>query len=569
VRLPVRYKIVLPFFVLLLFVGVVGTVVVTARVTNATVAEFDGALLRASLLANDHLAILEAQRLSELRSASDTLGVPEAVATGDRATLVRLLLPIQANALPARVIIRILDRRGQQLLGLAGGHESASSAAKYADVPVVQNALTGRNDAQGDNYVLVSREAEGPLLYWVGPVRTDNNTVVGAILVGEAVSDIGRGIRSPGASELIFYDPAGQVLNSSLYASPSLGASVRNAVSEDHPVRVAERRRENSYALLVSDWSMRGSRLGYLAVALNAGGLEASIAQVRLILLVLFVLTALLTLLIGSALATRIIRPLEALVTSMRAVAAGDLSHRAPSGPPDEIGYLARSFNDMTASLEDKSQALEEMYFASMQALARAIDARDPYTPGHSSRVAAICLELASAMDLPAGQRETLRRAALLHDIGKIGVEDQILRKPGRLDERDLEAIRKHPVIGHDMLAGLRFLRDSLPGVRHHHERWDGKGYPDGLHGEHVPLMVRILSVADAFDAITSDRPYLRGLSFEAAAKRIVEASGSQFDPAVVEAFMSRLDAIKALLTRMGKSPAPHPADITWFQEAI
>jgi HD-GYP domain-containing protein (c-di-GMP phosphodiesterase class II) len=176
--------------------------------------------------------------------------------------------------------------------------------------------------------------------------------------------------------------------------------------------------------------------------------------------------------------------------------------------------------------------------------------------------VAAIGLEIAAAMDLPADELIALRRSGLLHDIGKLGVEDHILRKPGPLNDQEWESIRRHPVIGYDMLKDVPFLAPSLAGVRHHHERWDGDGYPDRLEGEAIPLAVRILCVADAFDAITSDRPYRTSFSFQFALQTILQGAGSQFDPAVVKAFQSRADRIIALLKGMGKAPAPHAADI-------
>ena len=220
----------------------------------------------------------------------------------------------------------------------------------------------------------------------------------------------------------------------------------------------------------------------------------------------------------------------------------------------DEIGYLARTFNEMTASLEDKTAALEETTFSSMEALARAIDARDSSTFGHSSRVAAISVEIADGMALPVKDREALRRAALLHDIGKIGVEDRVLRKPGPLSDAEADDMREHPRIGYDMLKGLRFLQPSLPGVLYHHERWDGAGYPTGLTGTAIPLPVRILAVADVFDALTSDRSYRDGLDFDAATAAIRIEAGLQFDPDVVTAFLARRPAIEALLRRMGKA---------------
>jgi putative nucleotidyltransferase with HDIG domain len=273
--------------------------------------------------------------------------------------------------------------------------------------------------------------------------------------------------------------------------------------------------------------------------------------------LVVFAATALLVLAVGGLLARRITRPLEQLVNSI--VAAGN--HRAPTRPADEIGYLTSSFNQMTASLEEKTRALEATSFASIEALARAIDARDPYTYGHSARVARLSFEIAREMGLQPDELAALGRAALLHDIGKIGVEDRVLRKPGPLTKREVIAMRAHPVIGYEMLKGLHFLASSLGGIRHHHEHWDGTGYPDRLSGEDIPPPVRILTVADALDALTSDRPYRTAMSFSEAVATIEAGAGIQFDPAVIRSLRSRSAAIGALLTVMGK-PRAMPSDM-------
>jgi HD-GYP domain-containing protein (c-di-GMP phosphodiesterase class II) len=278
--------------------------------------------------------------------------------------------------------------------------------------------------------------------------------------------------------------------------------------------------------------------------------------QFRLLLALLFTLAAVLTLAVGSATAAMLVRPLQSLVQSMQAVSSGDLQHRAPIRSQDEIGYLTKTFNEMTASLEDKTVALERTAFAAIEALARAIDARDPMTFGHSERVAAISVEIADAMFMPEKEREALRRAALLHDLGKIGVGDKVLRKPGPLSSAEAEEMREHSQIGYDVLKGLPFLKASLPGVLYHHERWDGGGYPLGLRGTAIPLQVRILSVADVVDALTSDRPYRAGLDFDAAAAAIRNEAGLQFDPDVVSAFVRCHDDIKRILEQMGSHDA-------------
>jgi putative nucleotidyltransferase with HDIG domain len=564
-----RYKIILPFMALLLFIGVFGTTVVTRQASDTAVAEFDSSLLRVSLMANDHFAVLEADRLAQLRAATDTVGVADAVVAGDLPTLKKLLAPIQANGLPANIVLRVLSQKGVQLLAIpqpSSDGVGASNAKQYADQPMVRRVLAGTSDAAGDRYLFVDAHLPTPTLNWVGPIRSTGSQVVGAILLGQSLSDIAQGIRSSQTSELIFYTPQGQVLSSPLPVSPPLPPNIDAMIGQEQPVRIMQTLSGHRYGVLFSDWTMRGILLGYLGVALPADSLEASLIQIKSVLILLFVLAALLTLLIGGVLANRISRPMEQLVASTRAVAAGDLTHRAVVRGRDEIGYLARAFNDMTASLEGKTRALEESYFASMEALARALDARDPSTFGHSARVAAMSMELADAMDLPASQREALRRAALLHDIGKIGVDDRILRKPGALSEAEIAKIREHSLTGYDMLKGLPFLQDSLVAIRHHHERWDGTGYPDRLKGEAIPLLVRILSVADVFDACNSKRPYRSGESPTFAKQVIKDGAGTQFDPDVVKAFERRARKIGELSKVVDRRRAD-PGEIVWLEE--
>jgi putative nucleotidyltransferase with HDIG domain len=558
-RLSLRAKIVGPFVLIVALVGIIGTAAVTAQVTSEAVAEFNGSLLRASLLANDHLSLVEAARLTTLRAVAATTGVPEATTNHDTAALHRLLTPVVANAAVPSLQVRVLDRQGSEVivLGADGPVTAPSVGPPFVAEPAVAAVLAGRSDAQGDKYVFLRTDDAGTTLYWTGPIRSLNAQVVGVALVGEPLSSIAQGIRSSGADHLTFYTTAGDVLQSSLSPASPLPASTRGAVQPDRPVRVSQSTGGQNYMSLVSDWTMRKVRLGYLAVALNTAQLQAGLDQLRLFLLILFAAAALITLVIGLTLAAAITRPVQRLVGAMGSVAAGDLSQRAPAGPPDEIGYLGQVFNLMTTGLQEKTQALEDTYFAAIEALARAIDARDPNTYGHSARVAAISLQIADEMGYPPERREGLRRAALLHDIGKIGIADHILRKAGALNYLEEKEMREHPVIGHQMLKDVPFLQSSLSGIRHHHERWDGTGYPDTLSGETIPMQVRILSVADVFDALTSDRPYRQAMSVAEATELITHESGRQFDPAVVKAFRARTDAITMILKQQRRRRGP------------
>ena len=548
-RLPIRYRIIIPFTVLLVFVGVIGTGVASARLASAASAQFDAALLHSSLQAHQLLSQLDANRMADLRRATDTVGVPEALGAGDLAMLDRLLTPVTANVADASIQLYGLDAQGSEVLGIKSTPKGPTSidisgARAFAAEPTVVKVLAGVGGT--DRLVFLRNQGPEPTVYWTGSVRTAGGRIVGAVLIGEPLAEIAAGI--PGST---FYDLSGAQLVTTVRTPPVANQTVRKAITSDNAVGADEARSGHSYGAVFSTWTMRGSQFGFLAMQANADWLVSAAAQVRLILTLVFTAAALLTLLVGTATASRLTRPIELLVRSMRAVSAGDLQQRATIASTDEIGYLARTFNEMTASLEEKTAALEETTFASIEALARAIDARDPSTFGHSARVAAVSLEIADAMQLPTADREALRRGALLHDIGKIGVEDRVLRKPGPLTEWERDEMREHARIGYDMLKGLPFLQPSLPGVLHHHERWDANGYPSGLGGAAIPMLVRILAVADVFDALISDRPYRQGLSVEAASAAIWNEAGRQFDPDVVTAFLACRPAIEAVLRNM------------------
>jgi HD-GYP domain-containing protein (c-di-GMP phosphodiesterase class II) len=174
-----------------------------------------------------------------------------------------------------------------------------------------------------------------------------------------------------------------------------------------------------------------------------------------------------------------------------------------------------------------------------VRSLVSTLDAKDPYTRGHSERVALIARRIAQAMDLPNAELKDIYLAGLLHDLGKIGVDDSILRKPGSLTREEFAEIQKHPGVGFSILKGIKNLQSILPGVRNHHESYNGTGYPDGLKGDEIPLMARILAVADSYDAMGSDRPYRKGMPVETIHDIFRRGAGQQWDERVIEAYFS------------------------------
>ena len=182
--------------------------------------------------------------------------------------------------------------------------------------------------------------------------------------------------------------------------------------------------------------------------------------------------------------------------------------------------------------------ATEKEALSIIYALAATIEARDQYTYGHSRKVSSYAVALAEAIDLPPEKVAVISTAALLHDIGKIGIPDEVLNKVGKLEADEWELIRGHPKLSATIVGHVLSLVSCLPAILHHHERWDGTGYPSGLKGEAIPIEARILAVADAFDAMTSLRPYRGALSYKEAVGELKRCSGTQFDPKLVEAFL-------------------------------
>ena len=191
--------------------------------------------------------------------------------------------------------------------------------------------------------------------------------------------------------------------------------------------------------------------------------------------------------------------------------------------------------------LKEAKQEVENGYLSAIQSLAVALEAKDRYTAGHSQRVSRFATMIARGLELPGPEVRTIGQIGLLHDIGKIGMDERVLNKPGKLTREEFEMVKQHPGIGAQILAPVRSLEGHISGIKHHHESWDGAGYPDHLKGEAIPMPARIICVADSFDAMTSTRPYRPGRTLEEAIVEMRRCSGIQFDTRCVEAFISIL----------------------------
>ena len=263
------------------------------------------------------------------------------------------------------------------------------------------------------------------------------------------------------------------------------------------------------------------------------------------------------SILIGIWAARRLTTPLNVLTHSSRAIAGGDFSQRVHLKSRTEFGELAQSFNSMTddleryvADLNKKAQENRELFLSSIQMLAGAVDEKDPYTRGHSDRVTRYSVLIATEMGLTDEDVDKIRISAQLHDVGKIGIEDRILKKPGALTPEEFEIMKTHTTKGAAILRPVEMLREMLPGIELHHESLDGRGYPHGLKGDQIPVMARVIMVADTFDAMTTNRPYQAAMDPEYVIRIINSLAATKFDPMVVAAMTKVFESGKLRIHR-------------------
>jgi HD-GYP domain-containing protein (c-di-GMP phosphodiesterase class II) len=296
-----------------------------------------------------------------------------------------------------------------------------------------------------------------------------------------------------------------------------------------------------SYATAELD---KNSRLGVIAIQDETAAL-ASVSDMRQQTIWISMVAGLLSLLTGFFFAKKLTQPVQELAVGAHRIASGDFSQRIDVRSRTELGDLGNSFNVMTDQLETYIKDLQhsadenrELFLGTVKGLAAAIDGKDPYTRGHSERVSRMAVAIAQRLGLPDDECEKIRISALLHDVGKISIDDNILKKPAALTDDEYEIMKQHPQKGFKIMSQIRAMKEFLPGMYMHHEMVNGQGYPQGLKGDEIPLMAKIVAVADTFDAMTTDRPYQLAMKFEDAITRIQSFVGTRYDPAVVCAFV-------------------------------
>ncbi len=443
--------------------------------------------------------------------------------------------------------LRILNAAGQGAEAIPTGLDQ--SALEELDLYRAA-ALKGQTVTGRFQYVSVVNQ---PAVVLAVPV-TDGSNVIGVVEGLISLKRITDRIREEGRGDVTAFlvDRNGRVL---IHSEPSIDVqrpdfSKLKIVQEfaKAPVRLTESYDETRGGRRVTmlgtvapvgrpDWGVVVEKPAALAFASVDKMVRATVEWVS-IALGLAIIAAI-------VFASGIAAPIRLLAQRTYEISKGNYQQRVDLKTHNEIGELADNFNTMSAAIEEAVERLKKaahenhlLFINSVRMLAAAIDAKDPYTRGHSERVARYSMAIGKNLGMPEKEMRDLRISALLHDVGKIGIDDRILRKPGSLSDDEFEIMKQHPAKGAAIMSGVAQLIEIIPGMKYHHEKWSGGGYPDNLQGEQIPMQARIIALADTFDAMTTNRPYQKAMDLLYVVDKIKSFGGTRFDPHVVEGFV-------------------------------
>lgn len=538
----VRWKIIAPYAVLAVILAGAGAFLVTRIVTGSLRERFDNQLAESARVTSDAFVRRERRHLEIVRAVAFTDEVGAATQAGNGYALSRLIDPIATNSRAERV--EVLNTQGRRIFGIELGESRLILASDEPDDRrawgIVDAVLSGEQDSLGDKYAQIVQTRDGFALYSAGPIYEDD-TFVGVVLVGSLLSNFLPEAKKEALADITVYDFNGDVLASTFvtdegWDETALSPSFGNTSS---PNALRERRTINgrNFELLYGDLVIRNQVVGAYSIGLPSQFIVAAGATTRWQLSLLLSFGTIAVLVTGWLISRSLTEPLMRLVRVARRVAEGDLTARANLRSGDEVGLLSTSFDQMT-------DRLQKQHLATIRALTSAIDARDPYTLGHSLRVGKLAVLLGESLGLPAPTLQHLEIGGYLHDIGKIGVRDSVLLKPGALTSAERIMIEQHPRIGLDILAPVHLAPEIIEFVAGHHEKLDGSGYPAHLHGSNVSVIQRIAAVADIYDALTTDRPYRAAMTVAQALDTMLrEVAAGLLDGEVVSTLASLVHA--------------------------
>jgi adenylate cyclase len=548
IRFPIRYKITFPYIALALVLAMAAAIVVTNVVLDTVEERFANQLIESGRLSAEWMVKEEDRLLESLRMVAHTEGVPEAVQADDAELLREIALPIAVNG--QLEALEILDVNGVSLLSLRQQQEdqfedydASRGENLFQEWEFVQQVLNTEVDTLGDKFSGVVSAPWGDFFYVSGPILGETNQLEGVVLVGRSLGSLSREIREATLAQTTIYDFGGAPQATTFLEEvgplgSELAAGVLNRQAEESFLRnltVAN----IDYSEIIGTLDSRGGvDVALVGTSLPQTFLVHPSQVTRLQIFGLATLGFLFVIAAGVLVANRITRPLLDVVQASEAVAQGNLTVKLDARGNDELATLARAFNDMVISLDRSNRELLEAYNTTLEGWSKALELRDEETEGHTQRVTDLTVRLARRMGISDDDLVQIKRGALLHDIGKMGIPDGILNKPGPLSEPEWEVMRKHPIYAYQMLSPIGYLRPALAIPCCHHERWDGSGYPMGWKDEDIPLAARIFAVVDVYDALRSDRPYRVAWPEERVLDHLESNKGVHFDPNVVDEFV-------------------------------
>ena len=547
VRVPLRIKITVPYLILSLILAVGAAYLTTQLVVENIRERFNRQLYEAGKISSELMVSYESHLLETQRLLANAEGVSDAILSNDPNTLRSLVLGIIVN--DGQEAVEFFDASGNHVLSLRhrpGGNleeyeVSTGAQTTFTNLDIVQNVLAQKNDAIGDKFAGQVETDAGNFLYVSGPVYEQEN-LTGVVLVGRSFPTLAADMRARTFAQITLYDPSGQAIYSTLPFSENLAPETFRTITNFKDSNSTKRDLHVAnipFTEILGVWEVRGDQqLGFLGVALSRNAVVQASTGSRWRIFLLVASANFFVILVGINLANAVTRPLIQLVQAAAKVSKGDLAIQVNTETNDEISILTESFNNMVRSLDQSQRELIQAYDSTLEGWAKALELRDNETEGHSERVTHLTVQLAEAMGIHGEALQNLRRGALLHDIGKMGIPDFILYKNGPLDEEEMSLVRKHPGFAYDMLKGIDYLQPALEVPYCHHERWDGTGYPRGLRGDEIPIAARIFAIVDVWDAMSTDRPYRKAMPPEEVIAYLREQSGLYFDPKVVDAFL-------------------------------
>ena len=557
VRFPIRVKITAPFLILAVGLAIGAAYAITQIVFDTIDERFTNQLIESGKLSAESMVRQEESLLRSLRLFSYTEGLPEATALKDVDRLEELSLGIAANQ--GEEVVEFLDKEGSLVLSLAhqpGGDAAdyaavTSSEVDYSDIPWIANVLAGRVDEFGDKYSGLVHETHGDVFFVAGPLVDSQGNLNGVVLVGKTIDSMLRQIHDETLAQVTVYESGGRPSASTFYEplpveGDEAALVLANQDQSSLKRNIGNRRGLNisniDYEEILGPWEGRGNEdLGLIGVSLPRTFLVRASNATRLQITGLASFSLLLVIILGVYIASAITRPLHNLVEASSEVADGNLQVQIMPRGNDEVTVLTRSFNNMISNLNQSKVDLLNAYDRTLEGWSMALELRDQETEGHTRRVAELTLELSELMGFEGQALVHIRRGALLHDIGKMGIPDSILLKPGSLTDAEWAVMRRHPEFAYQLLWPIEYLRPAIPIPYSHHEWWNGEGYPQGLSGNGIPLPARIFAVIDVWDAMRSDRPYRPAIPESEVREYLQNSRGVHFDGQVVEAFFELL----------------------------